>query len=79
MVIYLMDCYEVRKALPCGIKVVCVLQTIESGTCQYKTEIDHLQSLLDTAKDKLARDKEGLKKATRSVGCCDPSLCTRLV
>jgi hypothetical protein len=47
--------------------VFVVLQTIESTRAQDKIEIEHLQELVTRAKEKADRDKEALKKATRSV------------
>ncbi|XP_013420317.1 outer dense fiber protein 2 [Lingula anatina] len=41
------------------------IRGLESQLAQEKIEVDHLQELLQTAKEKAERDKEALKKATR--------------
>ena len=46
-------------------KCLVVLQSLESQLAQERIEVDHLQQLLNTAKEKADRDKEALKKATR--------------
>ncbi|XP_041370938.1 outer dense fiber protein 2-like isoform X2 [Gigantopelta aegis] len=54
-----------QKEADCN-RMAVQIRTIEGNTGQYRTEIEHLQSLLDKAKDKLTHDKESLKKATRA-------------
>jgi hypothetical protein len=41
------------------------VQSLESQLAQERIEVDHLQQLLATAKQKADHDKEALKKATR--------------
>ncbi|XP_041370939.1 outer dense fiber protein 2-like isoform X3 [Gigantopelta aegis] len=55
-----------QKEADCN-RMAVQIRTIEGNTGQYRTEIEHLQSLLDKAKDKLTHDKESLKKATRRI------------
>ena len=42
-----------------------MLQTLEGQLAQNKIEMDHLQDLVATAKQRADGDKEALKKATR--------------
>ncbi|XP_069119448.1 outer dense fiber protein 2-like isoform X5 [Argopecten irradians] len=48
------------------------IRTLDGSKAQDKIEIEHLTELLSNAKEKAERDKEALKKATRSEGKHDP-------
>ena len=54
-----------QKEADCN-RMAVQVRTIESQLAQEHIEVDHLQELLITAKEKSERDKESLKKATRT-------------